>query len=92
VGSLEQLKARAKEIIELTVEGDATLVGAPGPVGVEFKDSKRVGLLVAEDLSRRGVPAIPTLGSTPTELRLSARVALRGPSGRLSFDLGTMFE
>lgn len=92
VGSLEQLKARAKEIIELTVEGDATLVGAPGPVGVDFKDSKRVGLLVAEDLSRRGVPAIPTLGSTPTELRLSARVALRGPSGRLSFDLGTMFE
>lgn len=90
--SLDALKKRAKEILELTVEGDATLIGAPQPVGVEFKESNRVALLVAEDLTRRGVASAFKPAAEGTLLKLSARVSMRGPAGRMSFDLGNMFE
>lgn len=90
--SLDALKKRAKEIVELTVEGDATLVAAPQPVGVEFKQSNRVALLVAEDLTRRGVASVVNPTGEGTLLKLSARVSMRGPAGRMSFDLGSMFD
>jgi len=90
--SLDDLKSRVKKINELVVEGDATLIGRPGPIAVEFKDSTRVALLVAEDLTRRGFPAVANTAGQPTTLRLSARVSMGGPAGRMAFDLGTMFE
>lgn len=92
VASLDDLKKRAKEVLELTVEGDATLVGAPQPIAVEFKGSKRVAMLVADDLTRRGVTSVGNATDGPTSLKLSARVSMRGPAGRMSFDLGTMFD
>lgn len=92
VTTLADLKARTRKIMELTVEGDATLRGAPTPVRVEFKDSPRMALLVANDLTRRGIQAGVEPVTAQATLRMDARISMTGPGGRLTFNLGTMLE
>lgn len=89
---LDELKARAKEIKELSVSGEGTLVGAATPIVVTFEGSKRVSILVAEDLTRRGYKASADAPDAPTQLRLRSRVVLSGPDGDHAFLLGPVFE
>lgn len=90
--TLDDLKARTKEIKDLSVDGEATLVGTADPIGVTFEGSKRVSMLVADDLNRRGYKASADAVNAPTQLRLRARVVLNGPDGQRAFMLGPAFE
>lgn len=90
--TFDDLKARAKEIKDLSVSGEGTLVGAATPIGVTFEGSKRVSILVAEDLTRRGYKASADASDAPTQLRLRSRVVLSGPDGDHAFLLGPVFE
>jgi hypothetical protein len=49
-------------------------------------------MLAAQDLTRRGFTSVGNSTDGATLLKLSARVSMRGPAGRMSFDLGTMFD